>query len=389
MSNRWWILAVLFFARMTLAFQFQAVAVLAPLIGESYDASLADIGLLIGLYFAPGVVVALPGGALAARLGERRVVVAAMILMLLGGTLMWAGTGWSALVAGRVLAGSGGVVINVVLTKMLVDWFVGREISTAMAVFINSWPVGIALALLVLPHAAAGGIGSAWVAVLAVIVVGLVIFVIGYRAPGTNAGPAPIVQAGKLPLGPLLSAVWIWAFYNAALAMVFSFGPIVLVSRGWALAAASSATSLYMVLLAISVPLGGILADRTGRRDAVIAASLVGFAALLGAAVWSPGGSETAIFVAMGLISGLAAGPIMSLPATVLAPHVRAFGMGVFYTLFYVVFVAAPFLAGWLAELTANSAAPFLLGMAMLVSCLASLSLFRRSAKPAAASAAA
>jgi MFS family permease len=75
MINRWTILAVLFLARTTMAFQFQgAAARCRPFLIERYGVSLVEIGLLIGLYLAPGVVVALPGGAIAARFGEKRVV---------------------------------------------------------------------------------------------------------------------------------------------------------------------------------------------------------------------------------------------------------------------------------------------------------------------------
>ena len=71
MSNRWGILAVLFIVRLAMAFQFQSVAAVAPLIGVQFDASLADIGLLIGLYFTPGVALSLPGGAIGKRLGDK------------------------------------------------------------------------------------------------------------------------------------------------------------------------------------------------------------------------------------------------------------------------------------------------------------------------------
>ncbi len=385
MANRWSILAVLFFGRMAMAFQFQAVAALAPLIEDSYGASLADIGLLIGLYFAPGIAFAIPGSALATRLGERRVVVAAMILMLLGGALMWTGTGWAALVSGRLVAGIGGAIINVLLTKLLADWFVGREISTAMAVFVNSWPVGIALALLVMPHAATGGLAPAWGTVLLLIAAALVLFILGHRPPDRGASVAHVVGTHRLPLGAVVLAGWVWAFYNAAIGMVFSFGPVLLVARGRTLAAASSATSLYLVLMAISVPLGGIIADRTGRRDAVIAASLAGFAILLAAIVWAPVGWVPATFVVMGLISGLAAGPVMGLPSLVLSPEARAYGMGVFVTIYYAVFMVAPMFAGWLADLVGDAAMPFMLGMLMLLSCLAALWWFRRVAEAATA----
>ena len=43
------------------------------------------------------------------------------------------------------------MLLNVLMSKMVTDWFAGKEIGTAMAVFLNSWPLGIALALLALP----------------------------------------------------------------------------------------------------------------------------------------------------------------------------------------------------------------------------------------------
>ena len=70
MRSRWTILAVLFVARAAMAFQFQSVAAVAPQYSQSLGASLADIGLLIGLYFAPGAALALPGGAIGRRLGD-------------------------------------------------------------------------------------------------------------------------------------------------------------------------------------------------------------------------------------------------------------------------------------------------------------------------------
>ena len=74
MRNRWGILAVLFIVRLTMAFQFQSVAAVAPLLGAKFGASLADIGLLIGLYFTPGVALALPGGAIGQRFGDKATV---------------------------------------------------------------------------------------------------------------------------------------------------------------------------------------------------------------------------------------------------------------------------------------------------------------------------
>ena len=52
------------------------------------------------------------------------------------------------------------------------------------------------------------------------------------------------------------------------------------------------------------------------------------------------------IVVAIGLVGGLPAGPIMSLPARVLAPATRAIGMGMFYTVFYAAMMLGPVVGG-------------------------------------------
>ncbi len=379
MPGRWLILAVLFLARTTMSFQFQAVAALSPLLVESYRVSIADIGLLIGLYVAPGVIVAIPGGAIASRFGDKRVVSLSMILMLLGGAMMAWGPGWAWLLAGRLLAGAGGVVINIVMTKMLMDWFAGREISTAMAIFINSWPVGIALALLTIPPLAAlGGLQLAWAAVMSVIVVGLFLFMMVYRPPEGAPAAAVRIAVSRLPMQALFLAAIVWALYNAALAMVFSFGPAYLTERGWELTAASSATSVFIIVVAVAVPLGGILADRTGRRDAVIMASLLGYAILLPLVLAAPSWAVAPIFAGVGLIFGLAAGPIVSMPALILKPETRAFGTGVYYSIYYALMTLAPALAGMIADRAGSIGAAFIFGALMVVASMAALWGFRR-----------
>ena len=78
MRHRWAILAVLFVVRLTMAFQFQSVAAVAPLLGRQYGVGLADIGILIGLYFTPGIALALPGGAIGQKFGDKTTVLVAI-----------------------------------------------------------------------------------------------------------------------------------------------------------------------------------------------------------------------------------------------------------------------------------------------------------------------
>src|SRR4051794_11666735 len=100
-------------------FQFQSVAAVAPLLGHDFGVGLADIGILIGLYFTPGVALALPGGAIGQRLGDKRTVLAALSLMFIGSLAMALSSAWSVQIAGRLVAGAGGVLLSVQLTKMV------------------------------------------------------------------------------------------------------------------------------------------------------------------------------------------------------------------------------------------------------------------------------
>ena len=378
-SNRWLILAVLFFARLTMAFQFQSVAALSPLLVVDFGVGLADVGFLIGLYFAPGVFFALPGGVIAARFGDKRIVSFGLILMLLGGAITAVTQDWNTLVIGRFVLGAGGVILNVVMTKMVVDWFTGHEMSTAMAIFINSWPIGIALALLVLPAlATAGGIALAWWALWAVVAAGFVLFALIYQPPEGIKATSATLERAAFPVAALVLAGLVWALYNTALAMVFGFGPSVLIQQGWTLAKAGSVTSLFMVIFSIALPIGGVIADRTGRKDAIIYLSLISFAVLMPVMLYLPA-TALMIFCIVGALFALGAGPVMTLPSDVLSPESRSFGMGVFFTIYYATMMVGPRVAGGLAEAADDAGMAILAGAVMALLAAGSLALFRRS----------
>ena len=63
-NERWLILLVLFIARAAIAFQFQSIPALIPLLVDSLRIDYALLGTLVGLYMLPGVIFSLPGGLL-------------------------------------------------------------------------------------------------------------------------------------------------------------------------------------------------------------------------------------------------------------------------------------------------------------------------------------
>jgi len=168
----------------------------------------------------------------------------------------------------------------------------------------------------------------------------------------------------------------IWALYNIGFAMVFSFGPSMLVEHGWSITAAGSAISIVLWLSAVSVPLGGFLADRTGRHEAIMASCFFVTAILLIVATRTDAVITT--LIALGMLSGLAAGPILSLPLRVLEPNTRAIGMGLFFSIAYMGLVLGPTLGGKYATWAGGAGAAFDLGAAVLLICPVILWMFQR-----------
>jgi MFS family permease len=374
---RWRMLFVLFLARTAIAYQFQTIASDGPFLIDTLGIGFAELGTLIGLYMFPGIVIALPGGMLAQRFGVKRLVLIGLALMALGGAL----TGMDSVTvvfAGRLISGLGAVFVNVLMTKMVADWFDGREMVTAMAMFISSWPLGIALGLISFPPLAAA---YSWVAVMqaaaAVAAVCLVLVALVYRAP-PDARP----EAGRLQLDLsrrewlLISlAGFIWGTFNAAYVILISFLPELFAQRGYSLAEASRLVSLLAWAVIASVPLAGYLTERLRWPNLAMLGGLAVSAVAIAALPLA--GAPIVPFAVIVAVIGLPPGPMMALAPEALRPESRATGMGVFYTWHYAAMAVLPALAGAAREFAGNPGAPSLFAAVLMVLAAAALIGFR------------
>jgi len=380
-GERWLILAVLFLARTAMAFQFQAVAALSSFFIADFDLDFTQLGLLIGLYLLPGTVIAYPGGLLGRYLGDKRVALLGMMLMVAGGVLS-ASPHYPTLFAGRLISGIGAVLLNVLLTKMTTDWFVGREIGTALAVLVASWPFGIGLALVILPWLAARtSFAAALVSTAVAAALVLILIAAIYRVPPAADASTPSneeqhVRLSSRELGLVSLAGIVWMLFNVGYILVVSFSPALLMSHGLSQREAGFVTSLVSWTVIITVPLGGILIDRVGRATLVMIGSLAAFGlgALLLASAPSP-----ALMTFVGVVAGLPAGAMMVLPSEVLRAANRAAGMGVFFTWYYAGMALLTPIAGILRDASGAHSAPLLLAGAVELVAIAVLAFLRLS----------
>ena len=377
MSQRWLVLGVLAFARIAMGFQFQAVASVSPFLVGEFGIDYASVGTLIGLYLLPGIVLALPGGWLGRRFGEKRMVLGGLALMAVGGVVSALGTSYAMLVAGRFITGVGVVLQFVLMTKMLADWFKDRELIFAMSLYLNGWPVGIGLAL-VTQVGLAGAFSWRAVFFATAVLSALTFIVLGvlYRSPVAAAGSGPVLTGLSMREIVLVSfAGMIWTFVNAGWVIAVSFAPGYLRTQGIGIGDAAAITSLATWLAVIGVPLGGYLASRWRRPDTLIVLStVIGGAAVLAIPYTS---AYVVCFSVIGLILFLPAGIMAALPIEVLRPENRATGLGLFYTWWYAGVAGLPPVGGWTYDVTSSPAAPILYAAGLVFLTLVALLLFR------------
>jgi MFS family permease len=380
-GERWLVLAVLFLARTAMAFQFQSIAALSSFVVADFGVDYTRLGFLIGLYLLPGIFIAYPGGLLGQYFGDKHITLIGVMLMVAGG-LLTAAEDYPLLLAGRLTGGVGAVLLNVFLTKMTTDWFVGREIGTALALLVNSWPIGIGLALVILPWLAAqvsfaaALTSTAMVAALALMLIAMI-----YRVPPVAVAPQPPSEEERLglslrELGLVSLAGGVWTLFNVGYILVVSFGPALLMSHGLSQRDAGFEISLVSWTLIATIPLGGLLIDRIGRATMVMMASFAAFG--LGTLL-VPTSPSLPLMIFVGAVAGLPAGAIMTLPAEMVRPSNRGTGMGIFFTWYYAGMALLIPVGGILRDTSGTHGAPLLFAGGLQFAAVVVLALLRLS----------
>jgi predicted MFS family arabinose efflux permease len=367
-GRRWIILAVLFAARAATGFQFQSVGSSANLLMRDLGIDYSEIGMLLGAYLLPGVVVAFPAGLLGQRFKEKTLGLAGLALMVMSGIALSVSDGFVAALVARTLGGVGATILILVATKMTTDWFDNREIVLAMSILQMSWPFG---AMLALPTQAYIAQSLGWPAVMASAAACSALALCAFllvSAPEQELSAQPAATGrAKLPGAVVVSvtiAGVIWGAMNLACILFFTYAPLVMVAQGSSPTAAASLTSLAIWFTILAIPSGGYLVHRLGAPiAAIILCALVAAVALaLSVAGMRPAISCLVFGVAVGPMSGA----ILSLPSKVLAPRERAVGLGIFYTCFYVLMAVGPSAAGHLQDRWGSPSAALIAGAALL-----------------------
>ena len=378
-DRRWIALAVLTAARVSMAFQFQSLASVAPILVRDMGLGFADVGFLVGLYMLPGVVLAVPGGWLGQRFGDKRVVVAGLGLMVLGDLVAGFIPGYGALVAGRLVAGTGGVLLNVLMTKMITDWFAGRGLVLAITIYVNSFPIGMGIGLWWLGEL---GERAGWPAALhvtaAAALAALVLVALLYRPhpndrrPRAGADAARRISLREVALVSFPGAIC--GMVNGAYTIMVAFAPVLMIAAGWDIGTAGRVLSAVTWLNLASTQTGGIIAHRWRRWNLLMVVGIGGWGITL---LLVPMIDPVQPLLAGGTLIGIAFGVVMSLPSEVLRPESRGVGMGVFFSLNYMGQAGLPPLGGAIQDLVGGTSASIYFAAFLVLAILPLFALFR------------
>ncbi len=353
-KRRWALVAAISLARVAFGYQFQSLASLGPELLARFGLGYAQLGTLIGLYMAPGILVALPGGLLGRRFGERLVVGGGLLLMLLGSWACAVAGGPAGIGAGRALAGAGAVMLIVMQGKMLSDRFAGRAFMPVMGVVVGAFPVGVGLVELTHgPLVRAVGWPGLFIFGAGLAAVSLVLFVVAAEPARPSANGSAWALPSRRECELVAVAGVIWTAYNAGYYGFLSYMPSFLAVRG------HDPGLLTVVLLMATwcnlpaTVLGGTLAARYGTRPVFMVGTLAGIVAVAGPAVldwpllWG---------LLFGTMASIHAGVIVALGTLSARPENRAVGMGLFYTIYYAGGALLPAMCGRAADLAGDPA---------------------------------
>ena len=346
-GRRWLVLASAMVSFFAIGMTFFAVPPLVGTLRGLFALSNLEIGLLMGAIAVPAIVLSVPLGAALDRWPPRAAGLAALAVMLVGAVVIAVAPSYLALLAGRLLFGAGGLLMNLLLARLLTAAFAGRELALAMGLFTGTYPASMIVLFSLHPVLAAqlgwrGELGLLALLVLAAVPLHL-LAVPGGRPTVAAAAPA---DAPALP-APLVALGVAWMLYFAAFAAVPTFAP------EWAGGGASGllVTSVVTWVALVGTPLAGAAIDRTGRPERWVTLGVVVLAAALG--LMSAGAvPAVAAMAAVGLVAAVVPPAVYSLPARLVPAARVGFAFGFVTALSNLGAVLGPAVAGAVRDAT-------------------------------------
>jgi len=285
--QRWFVLIIIVSATAAGLMGFAAVFPLMNLWVRDLHISRTQAGALSGLWYLPGLLVALPAGWLFDRYRPPQVLRACWIFIMAGITIMALAPNFGVLCAGRLVFSIGMNAHLVGAPKLVSCWFEGRkELGFAMGLYAMSAPIGIFASLNALGRiGSAHGWRPAMCLLVGVLAVALALLFLLRSESSPSGQPA---AASRMGLEPFQFGwpVWLLAVgyfgYCIGTEAYLTFTTDYLVQRGYGLATASAMVGNYAYASFILKP---VFSAFLKRKNAAVFVSLASVLAILSIAL--------------------------------------------------------------------------------------------------------
>ena len=365
-DRRWLVLASAVVSFFAVGVTFFAVPPLVPQLVDGFGLDHLLVGILMGSIAVPAVVFAIPLGSAVDHWPARATGNAGLLLMAAGGTMFALAQSYPALLAGRLVFGAGGLLLNLLLARLVTTAFAGRELSLAMGIFNSVYPASMIVMFTLHPLLLrfVGWRGE----LLALAALAAVALPLNYcalpasrhvdRAPGHRSrGRVTPALAG-------LAAAWMLFF--GVYAAVFTFAP------EWAGGDAGALRTVALIAWAalILAPAVGAAIDRVGHPSRWLAAALALLALVLTAMAFDVI-TPAAAMIVVGAATAAALTATYSLPGRLVpAAHV-GFAFGVITAFSNLATLAGPAATGAIRDAGASWRMPWaILAVAALAGAL-------------------
>ncbi|WP_175924753.1 CynX/NimT family MFS transporter [Burkholderia cepacia] len=288
-----------------------------PSLQHEFGGSLASLSGIMSVFPFVGVFGGIAAGLLVRRWGDRRMLIAGLVILGLSSVAGASAGSFALLLATRFAEGLGFVIVVVAAPAVLNRVTPPERRNLAFGLWSTFMPAGMALSMLVGPLL--GGWRNGWLAASALTLAAAA------AMPVTTSAGAPAREAAAPRIGPALRDVLAsrsttllalgFATYNVQFFAAMTFLPVFLMQRlGVAVGAAGLISAAIVAACVIGNLTAGWLLSRGARPGVVMAATSVAIGAA-GAGLFSAA-TPAPLAVALGFAFSAIAG---MLPATILA----------------------------------------------------------------------